>query len=61
MPADRSIRELNTQHERPQEEEEQEATPCLGGQRRIAWMVFPECLTKVLGSSRDAEIIHPRS
>lgn len=28
---------------RPQEEEEQEATPWLGGQRRIARMVFPEC------------------
>lgn len=24
-------------------------------------MVFPECLTKALGSSRDAKIIHPRS
>lgn len=46
---------------RPQEEEEQEATPWLGGQRRIARMVFPECLTKASGSSRDAEIIHPRS
>lgn len=61
VPADRSIREPYTHHRRPQEEEEQEATPRLGGQRRIARMVFPECLTKVLGSSRDAEIIRPRS
>lgn len=61
VPADHSIRELYTHHYRPQEEEEQEATPWLGGQRRIARMVFPECLTKALGSSRDAEIIHPRA
>ena len=46
---------------RPQEEEEeQEATPWIGGQRRIARMVFPECLTKALGSL-DAEITHSRS
>lgn len=48
VPADGSIRELNIS--RPQEEEEQEATPRLGGQRRIARMVFPECLTKSLGN-----------
>lgn len=51
---------VRTHITRPQEEE-QEATPRLGGQKRIARMVFRECLTEALGSSRDAEIIHPRS
>lgn len=51
---------VRTHITRPQEEE-QEATPRLGGQKRIARMVFRECLTETLGSSRDAEIIHPRS
>lgn len=59
MRAPQGIQKLYTHITRPQEE--QEDTSWLCGQRRIARMVFPECLTKALRGSRDAEIIHPRS
>lgn len=40
----------------PLEEEEQRATLPFGDQRTIAKMVFPECLTEALGSSRDVGV-----